>query len=263
MSLSIARMYRSQDEADAVAKELRQNGFNPEVIHAGAQPAAMAPASEGQAGDPVRDAIRQAGVARKPAEIFAEHVRRGEALVILEPLFGAGRAATSILDSHDPVEIDLPEEVFETVRPDPAAPLSSWFGWRVLLNDPTPLSNYLKQPVLKSEPASSATLDRIRRESEDPAPLSAKIKMPLLSDNPAPLSSKAGWRLLLEKAAPLSERAGWRVLLDTAAPLSKRMGRRVLLDDPAPLSNKFGWRLLSDNPAPLSSWLGLRTLSKE
>ncbi len=273
MSLTIARIYPNQEAANAAADELRESGFSPEIIQAGGEAAAPETIPEGSAADtagkqadPVLDSIIKAGVGREHAGIYAQHVHRNQVLVLVEPPFGFGKAVTAILDRHHPVEVNLPEVQYpySSARTwDPAAPLSSWMGWRVLLDDPAPLSNYLKRPVLKPEPASSPTLARIRQRSNDPAPLSAKIGMSALDDNPTPLSTKIGWRVLLDKAAPLSERLGWRLLSDTAAPLSERFGWRLLLNNPAPLSSWLGWRTLSDNPAPLSSWLGWRTLRKD
>jgi hypothetical protein len=252
MPQTIARIYGNQEAAAAAVRELRERGFNADAIHSVAQPEAPETTLEGAGtpSDAVRESIMQAGVAPEHARIYAEHVSRGAVLVVVvDPPFGFARAAMNILDSHNPTEVDLPQ-----AAPPPAAaattwrsatPLSSWLGWRVLSDDPAPLSNLLNQPVLKSEPESSPTLERIRQQSRDAAPLSAKVGMPVRLDNPAPLSARFGWRLLLEKAAPLSERFGWR----------------LLWDDPTPLSTRFGWRTLSDNPTPLSSCIGWKVLS--
>jgi hypothetical protein len=258
MPQTIARIYANQEAATAAVQELRERGFNADAIHAVAQPEAAETTLDGAGtpSDPVRESITQAGVAPEHVRIYAEHVHHGAVLVVvIDPPFGFARAAMSILDSHNPTDVDLPQ-----AAPSPAAttvntgttwrsaaPLSYWLGWRVLSDDPTPLSNLLNQPVLKPEPESSPTLERIRQRSRDAAPLSAKVEMPVLSDNPAPLSAKFSWRLLSEKAAPLSERFGWR----------------LLSDDPTPLSTRFGWRTLSDNPTPLSSFLGWKVLSEK
>jgi hypothetical protein len=267
MPQTIARLYASQTTATEVVTALQAQGFKAEAIADASPPVApeTPDAAAGAQPDPVLAAILTAGVPRAHAAVLADHVHRGEVLVVvIEPMFGTAMMATEMLESHDPITVDLPaaEPARATVW-DSATPLSSWMGWRVLLDDPAPLSNYLKRPVLKPEPATSATLEKIRLQSRDASPLSNKIGMAVLSDNPTPLSSKFGWRLLSDKIAPLSEKLGWRLLSDKAAPLSERFGWRILSDNPAPLSSWLGWRLLSDNPTPLSSYFKWRVLSKD
>ncbi len=266
MALTIARMYSNHEAANAAATELRENGFNPQTLQSppSAGQAEASAGSPGTAEDALIHPMLQAGVPPGHAAVYAERIRRGEALVLVEPMFGAGHAATDILHRHNPVEVELPA-IDTGVRPgwDPATPLSSALGWRVLLNDPAPLSSYLKQPVLKAQPVASPSLQRIRERSRDSAPLSAKAGMPVLSDHPAPLSSRLGWRTLWQVADPLSRRLGWRTLSPDPAPLSSRLGWSTLLNDPAPLSNRLGWRTLLHDPVPLSRWLGWRTLSKD
>jgi hypothetical protein len=233
MPQTIARIYASQEAANAAVTELRERGVKAQVIQA--------------AGNPGIDAMIGAGVDRAHAMIYSEHIQHGETLVAVEPLFGRAGPAGHILESHKPVTIDLPAaEVppYATWDWNSPTPLSTWMGWPVLLDDPTPLSTYVKQPVLKAEPATSKTQDQIRTQSLDSAPLSSKLGLPLLSENPAPLSTRFGWRLLLKRAAPLSEKFGWRILLDDAAPVSKKFGWPVLLDNPTPLSSALGWKIL-------------------
>lgn len=238
MPQTIARIYASQEAANAALNDLRGRGFTAHIIQAG--------------GESGIDAITRAGIDRAHAEIYSDHIQRGETLVVVEPPpFGQAGSATSILESHNPLKIDLPAVeatqqggTWDWYSP---TPLSSWLGWQVLLDDPTPLSTSLNQPVLKAEPTSSKTLDGIRELSAEAAPLSSKLGIPLLFENPAPLSARFGWRLLLDKAALLSERFGWP----------------VLLDGPTLLSSKLGWRVLLDNPAPLSSALGLKVLTRD
>jgi hypothetical protein len=247
MPQTIARLYRTQHAANAAVNELRERGLTAEAIRAKAQPAADSetPASAPTA-DPVIETILKTGVPREHAAIYAEGVERGEILVVvIDPPFGYALVATTILDSHDPISVNLPAVAAggltsasttasgTTTNPSlwhSATPLSSWLGLRVLSDDPTPLSTYVGRPAIKPQEASSATLDNIRRQSKDAAPLSAKIGLSVLSDDPAPLSKSAGWS--------------------------------VLSDDPAPLSKAIGWRTLLDDPAPLSTWLGWKVLSR-
>jgi len=261
----INRIYASQETASAVVKELQEHGFSSDAVQVVARPAEAStpgdadpsdagPSGASPASEAIMASLTTAGIGPAAARVYAERISRGEVLVTVNPPFGYARLAEQILDSHDPVQVDVPEAASPAATSiaaperlwDNPAPLSAALGLRVLLSDPTPLSNWLKRPTLKPEPATSTTLESIRRQSNDPAPLSGKLGLPTLSDNPAPLSTKAGWKLLSEKAAPLSEKLGWR----------------VLKDDPAPLSSKLGWRTLSRDPTPLSSLLGLPVLLK-
>ena len=277
MTQPIARLYDSQETANQAVNDLHQRGFSAEAVKVISGPQRSEMSGDDAAppqDDHLRSSIADAGVPPEHARVYADHLGRGQVLVLVYPNFGFAQLATHILQSHNPQHVDLPvaaapatsrtfggsKTTSSASAGDPAAPLSAKLGLRVLLDDPAPLSSYLKLPVLKRDPESSSTLDGIRKQSDDPAPLSASLGLRTLSDDPAPLSSRAGWRLLLDKAAPLSEKFGWRVLSDKPAPLSEKFGWRLLSDDPAPLSSKLGWRLLSDNPTPLSSWLGLRVL---
>jgi hypothetical protein len=252
MPQTIARIYRTQQAANAAVKELRERSFNAEAIRARPQPAPSestepAATTAVAATDTTLESILKAGVPREHARIYAEGVSRGEVLVVvIDPPFGFASAANAILDSHGPIAVNLPEvgpsaglatsttasgtttnaSIWES-----ATPLSSWLGWKVLSDDPTPLSTYMGRPALKTDPSPSPTLDNIRRQSTDAAPLSTKVGLSVLSDDPA----------------PLSKRAGWSVLSDDPAPLSKKFGWRTLLDDPAPLSTMLGWKVLSRN----------------
>jgi hypothetical protein len=246
-------MYGSQETATAVVKDLRDHGFSEDSIKV-------------VAGAESTDSIVQAGVSPAAAKVYAEGLGNGQALVVVDPLFGYARVATQILDSHDPIAVDVPEDVTSpttrsarapagSTERSAAAPLSAALGMPVLSSDPTPLSTWLGWRVLKPEQTTLTTGDSIRKQSNDPAPLSKKLGLPTLS-------GKLPSARLLPDAAPLSAKLGWRTLSDDPAPLSAKFGWPTLLNDPAPLSAKAGWKTLSNNPTPLSSWLGLPVLSK-
>ena len=258
MPQPIARLYANQTAATSAVAELKARGFQDDAIHL------VAAADQAPAGTAIQESITNAGISPEHAKIYADGVHHGQALVIVNPPFGAARTATDILQSFDPVEVDLPAETAtaSTAGWNSATPFSSWLGYRVLLSDPAPLSNYMNWSILKAEPESSQTLDGIRKQSDDPAPFSSKIGMPTIADEPAPLSSKFGWQTLWSKAAPLSERLGWRTLSDDPAPLSSKLGWSSLSSNPTPLSSALGWSSLSSNPTPLSSALGWSVLSK-
>ncbi|MGD0103169.1 MAG: hypothetical protein ABSC06_03935 [Rhodopila sp.] len=207
------------------------------------------------------------GVSEDRASTYADSVNEGGTLVIVSAPLGAGQTAKDILERRRPNDAGEPVAAYETASPaaaatktttptsakpaagdvdwSSAAPLSSKFGWPVLLDDPAPLSKWLNWRTLSDAPTKK--------------PLSHGL--PFLSDDPTPLSSKLGWKVLSDDPTPLSTRSGRKVLSDDPTPLSNRIGKNVLSDDPTPLSSRLGWKVLLSNPTPLSSWLNLSVLS--
>ena len=252
MTQTISRIYKAREDADAAAAELRRAGFDGRDINV------VAP---GEAPDEeVLARIREGGVTGTHAEVYAGRIKQGETLVSILAAFGYALLAIDILEKHGPEDTGLPEQEYEKTPPDPAAPLSSALGWKVLSHDPAPLSSALGLPLL---------LTRRRRRKPDlelvdnPAPLSKAVNMPVLTDRPAILSSRFRWRVLWDDAAPLSRRLGLPVLSKEQKPPPARAGVALLSDNPAPLSSRVGWRLLLNDPAPLSRLLGWRVLSDE
>ena len=245
----IARLYSDRQTAEAASADLKAKGedFGTEIITApqsAATPADMAeatpapaPAHDTAADEALLARIKQAGLAPGHAEIYAWHLRGGEALLVTRPLFMHGVEVSEILDGFHPVKVDLP---LLEVPPSPAqsrsAPLSTYMKWPVLLSDPEPLSRRLGWRTITSRQATMTSRESISAQSRDPAPLSRAVKMPTLSPNPAPLSSLVKWRTLWDNPAPLSARIKWRTLLDDPAPLSRRLGWRTIAKSPAPLS---------------------------
>lgn len=252
MTLAISRIYHAREDADAAAAELRKAGYDGRDINVVAP--AEAPDEETLA------RIREGGVTAAHAEVYAERIKQGETLVSVLASFGYALMATEILEKHGPADTGLPEQGYEKTPPDPAAPLSSAAGWRVLSNDPAPLSSALELPLLLTRQG------RRKPDTElvdDPAPLSRAINMPVLTDRPAILSSRLDWRVLWGDPAPLSKRLGLRVLSKEQKLPPARAGVDLLSDNPAPLSSRVGWKLLLNDPAPLSRLLGWRVLSDD
>jgi hypothetical protein len=234
MPAPIARVFKNRTAAKAAETDLQTRGFAADAIHVVTKPARK-PAAAGTPSDPVLASILKTGVPPAHAATYAECVYEGKALVVVHPPFGHAASAVSALQHHNPIEVAMPETE-STPTPQKtgidwtsATPLSSWLGWKVLLDSPTPLSDWMNKPTLKPEPASSPTLESIRKQSADPTPLSSKFGWPLLSNEASPLSKKFGWNLLSGSPTPLSDKFGWK----------------LTSDDPHPLSSKFGWPLLS------------------
>lgn len=241
MPVVVTRIYESEETARQVETDLRPHTL------AGQVRVVTSGDNDGE------QKLASGGMSAASARAYARAVFAGRSVVSVAPSFGHAARVTHIMDAAGPVDThiaDLPDEAAARVE-DPAAPLSSRFGWPLLSNDP--------------------------------APASGKFGWRVLLDDPAPLSRWLGWRLLSENQdgraslspdpVPLSRRLGWRLLLDDPAPVSRWFGWRVLKDDPAPASTKFGWRTLSESqrsrtsvmndPAPLSRLLGLRVLLRD
>ena len=250
MTQIISRTYEARQNADAAAADLRKAGFDGRDINlvASSTGANVAGPAEAPADD-ITARIKKGGVVGALVDAYAERIGHGETLVSVVAYFGYAALATEILERHGPAETGLPEQGYEKTPPDPAAPLSSALGWRVLLHDPAPLSSALKLPLLFTR--------RPRRRSnaelvDDPAPFSRAIKQPVLTDRPTILSSRFGWRVLWGGPAPLSARLGVPVLSKEQELPRARFGLPLLSDHPAPLSSLLGLKLLLEDPAPLS-----------
>ncbi len=266
MAQTIARIYANHDAAAAALTALRDRGFRNDATHI-VDPPETQEATSPDAGtwvDPVLETLTKIGIPPEQASIYAERVHQGGVLVAVEAQFGTALLATTVLDGAGPVAVTVPEVEYSTgINWDSPAPLSAALGIPVLLSDATPLSNFLKWPSLKKEPASSASLASIQKQSREAAPLSRSLKLPLLTDDAAPLSAKLKLPVLFEKAAPLSEKMKWKTVFNDPAPLSEKTKMPVLSNNPAPLSTKLGLPVLSNNPAPLSSLLKIPVLSKK
>ncbi len=246
MSQTINRMYESHARASEAADALRNRG--PEVyfkdvfvtaareeparavgaVPVGAVPAGAVPAGAVPSGDGIVAALTGAYVLESHARVYADGIRRGAALVTVHAPFGCARTAISILEDFGPIDAGI-TEVREPPRGyDEATPLSSVFGWRVLLDGAAPFSRFWNLPVLSRSGATTSTrlgLPELVGSGDRYRPT---LPLPLLSHNAAPLSSKLGLPLLSGNAAPLSSKLGLPVLSHNAAPLSSKLGLPVL-----------------------------------
>lgn len=240
MSDLIVRVYETEQQAKSVVKKLKDAGFADDAI------VQLAPApAEGEEGAP-----KKSKAGGPLAALYAEQLQQGRSLVGVRAAFGQGMAATNILESGNPLAVELPEAPESAKAKD--TPAAADFS------DATPFSRALNMPVLKRN---SPTLfsDYVGWSVE---PSKRHYLTTKLAD--AHMAVSASFMPLLSSiAAPFSSKVGMRVLSDNATPLSSKANMDVLKDDPTPLSSKFNLRVLSDNPAPLSSKVGMKLLSKD
>lgn len=249
MTQTVSCIYDARADADAAAAELLKTGFPEDEIFV---------VAAGEASDEeLHAAIEEAGLRDQHAEFYSEALRNGATLVAVPAQFGCAGLVNRILQKHGPIATGLPEQGYEQRPRDPAAPLSSAWGWPVLLDDTAPFSTWLGLRALTTDPPVRKRRAKLVR---NPAPFSRAINAPVLSDKPTILSSKYGWRVLWDNPAPLSSRFGWPVLSKSQkpGPLAPK-----LLDDPAPFSGLLSMKQLSSDPAPFSRLLGWRVLSND
>jgi hypothetical protein len=278
MTEIVTRIYDFQERAGEAVEALKEAGFLEEQINQVTAPGGHntgSAADQASRQETIATAIRKGGVRRDVIGIYTDAVSRGGSLVSVRALFGKTGLAIDILDSFGPVPVDLPVLKVEAKAWDKAAPLSSWLGWSVFSDDPTPFSTLWYLPVLTKGRASLSALlsipetikaaaplsefAGIRLLLDKAAPLSDWFNLKVLSDNPTPLSSLFGIPLTIReipKTLPsdfsLSKFLGIPVLAEKAAPLSAWFSLPVLMDKAAPLSTQFNIPLLSEKAAPLS-----------
>jgi hypothetical protein len=148
--------------------------------------------------DALAAAIAKTYVLLAEAKIYAPHLQRGGALVVVHPPFGSALTAITVLDKHGPVETGLEEKSEVGPTWDDAAPLSSALGLPVLSHNPTPFATFWNLPSITAGRASLSKALGLPELTHSPAPLSDAIGLATLSDNPAPLSKALGIPLLAQ-----------------------------------------------------------------
>jgi hypothetical protein len=165
MVMLVSRIFATNEDAVAAAGELKAAGFRDAVVSVIDKTAAEVTAAT----------LVQKGVSEARAESYAAEVSQGKTLVLVEAPVGAGPTAKTILERSRPGDTGEPVAEYEIAPPkaatrgvatrgattttsgtaasitDDPAPLSKRAGWRLLLDNPTPLSSWLNLPVLTGE----------------------------------------------------------------------------------------------------------------
>jgi hypothetical protein len=253
MRQPIVGIFETETSAREALDKLRAAGFGE------ARTLLVTPAAGKKAGafGALASALAAGQLLGEQAGFYAERVREGRSLVLVQAPVGQGKLATEILQSCGPVDADLVASSIQA-QWGRGAPLSAALNMPVLLRGrPSPLSDYLGLSTSARRPR---TLSGLMRELISPHfSLSERLGLGLLSHNAAPLSSWLRLRVLAAPKRPWTHSLGLPLLIDEAAPLSARAGMKTLTHDPAPLSSRLGMSVLLNNPAPLSSAIGLPT----
>ncbi len=200
------RIYKSEEQAQDVMDKLKSGGF-------GGCSAIITPTSAGPEisyRDICDDTVLNGDVPRYQGLVYAEAVKDGKSVVLVDPAIGFGGEAEAILEAGEPEN-------------------TGGFAY-MELNNGTPLSDIFSVPTLSNPDRRLSVWSRsFKPLTRHDFTLSSKFGMGLLSSNPAPLSSKIGYKTLSGNDRP------WET----------SMGMKLLSNNPAPLSSMFGLPLLT------------------
>ena len=187
-----------------------------EPAEAAAEPAEAAAESGETGAEPVGTGAEPALFAELPLpyrRLITENVQRGRVAVLVKPAFGFGARAKAVLDSCNPVDVEMPEY---------KAP------------QPAPLSEFLGIPVLT---------DTKPRARLIPRPSGTSFGFGLLSTNPAPLSSLLGLKVLSN--GPGNSSFGLPLLSKPKSHWTSSFGLPLLSKSQSRWTSSFGLPLLS------------------
>jgi len=178
MIYAIVRMYANAEQAQRAVEKLEACGLSREQCRINLVTSSSAATVEGLVG-----AITAGLVLKAHAQVYAQGVAQGRALVSLHAPFGTGRIYEEILDELGPVDSGVADDAAPPAWDD-AAPFSSAFGWPVI-SKPNPYLFMGLPAILRSGATTSAALGLAELTSSD----LAIFGTPALSRNPAPFSS--------------------------------------------------------------------------
>ena len=210
MTTIITRLYSSKKKAESVILALREERFTDRDVDL------IASAGSGNADkESLQDEILSSGVFRRAAEIYAEHVAAGKALVVVRAPVGRAVEAEEIVDEFEAVETDVAHtEVFVSTMAEPFESQNT---------------NYL--PMLPPSDQLILTGDGLPGTLKYKTPLSSLLGLPLLS------KARARAVLVKEKTMPFSTATGLPMLVDRDPTAS-------LVDEATPFSSAIGLPLL-------------------
>jgi len=158
------RLYESESQAQDAIRQLREEdlglGQGSIAIVSGAA-----------------DAAEPELLAELPSvyrRLIEDNLQRGRTAVLIRPAYGVGARAEAVLDGCDPVDVELPE-----YKPPQPAPLSDFLGIPTLAD---------MQPRARLIPRPSGPSFGFRLLSNNPAPLSSMLRLKLLSNRPGTTS---------------------------------------------------------------------------
>lgn len=206
MSTLIVRMYEAASQAAKAAQHLEDQGYRNVSQF-------KASTAKGASRDKLVAELMGAHIWKSHAEVYADRLGKGGAMVAIHAPFGKALKVAKTLDRYGPSGKEIP---IADGKPD--------FVW----DDAAPLSSVLQMPVLSRTKLPAETISGVSSLTKGAAFLSNLIGMPLLSEGASRKSSSFGMPLLSHSATPLSSMFGMRALSRSATPLSSTFGLAVL-----------------------------------
>jgi hypothetical protein len=222
MTQSIIRTYETLKQIAGIEAELKASNFTAVQLFPNAT------VQNRGSVDEIAAAIANAGIVKYQAASFADVVKRGGAVVIVQAHFGTGAKASDILAKYNPIKSTVASS--DPVLWDDAAPFSSLLHIPVLLDSSGPYHSY------------SGT--------------------PLVIDQGKEYKSFSGTPLLMTQNGDYQSMSGTPLLLAQKGEYQSLSGTPLLIEQKGEYKSYSGTPLLLNNPTPLSSWLGFPVLSK-
>jgi BCD family chlorophyll transporter-like MFS transporter len=179
-SMKLSRLYDTAADAAATVAALKTAGFRDGDIET---------LTRNDAGWISAETLVSHEVAKAHAAAYAEALRAGKTLVLVNPLLGWAEPATKALAAPRGAENAPAAVTYEGTEWDEAAPLSSALFLPVLSKNPTPFGTFWNVPTLMKKYWFFSDMFGMRLLFRKAAPLSGALGLKTLSNNPAPLSS--------------------------------------------------------------------------
>lgn len=181
MAQTICRMFANRSQAQSALEAMKLNGYN-DCFLFDAQGCGGTHAA-------VVDAMCRAHLLKNEAQIYAEGVMKGGAMIALHARFGMAARAIYILDGHQPIPSGIEEPPIQRIDWDEARPFSSALQLPLLTPVKLPFEWFWNIPSLMRSGFTFSSLFGLGFRTGSATPLSSSIGMATLTNCPTPFSS--------------------------------------------------------------------------
>lgn len=203
MTQTICRMYANADKAKQAQDALKQRNYQDVYL--------FTPQCGGGTAEGLLDAMLKVYVLKPNAKVYADRVKKGNALVVVHAPFSGGLKAETVLDSFDPVDSGVSEPEVPSYAWDPKTPASSALHMATLTETKLPFEEFWNMPSLMRAGPFFKSFFGIPLLSKTAAPMSSAFGIPFFTSS-TPFSSAVGMSLLSKKKTPLSSAIGLPLL---------------------------------------------------
>ena len=240
--LPLGRLYESDDQLRAVERALTEQGL-PDEGRISFSPLGREQKSIEDIADEIV-ATYPKWFPKNHATAYAEKIKSGHGLLLVDAPFGRGAMIERMLSAHPSVPISQP---MASIRPLGPTPFSDWLGLGTIkqgrtfraregtflcwLYGDSSSRNFLAfdwLPTISRSASPFSSLFGIRTLSQNPDPGDKSFGMALSSDNPAPLSSKVGMPVLSRSSDMGNSSFGLPLKSNSSTPFSSALGLPVL-----------------------------------